>query len=223
MNSSINGKKYELDIYNIVKNCLINDKYFNTQDKKDLGGCNNKNDKKSNSPDWMQCSLKYDNINNKWIGSLNNKIPENAKNIFQNLISSIILFNGKIPPFINNNITHNEWIKIKKETTDFNDIYIDCPNDTIKNLYNSKGCIYIQISNKGLYHLGNDVCNFNVPEFICEQQLRIRTKIHTRKNKDGYCKLSVIIACQPKNIKILENSKYSLDNYSKLPINLIRI
>ena len=238
MNSSINGKKYELDIYNIVKNCLINDKYFNTQDKKDLGGCNNKNDiecnyiidrdipieiKKFNSPDWMQCSLKYDNINNKWIGSLNNKIPENAKNIFQNLISSIILFNGKIPPFINNNITHNEWIKIKKETTDFNDIYIDCPNDTIKNLYNSKGCIYIQISNKGLYHLGNDVCNFNVPEFICEQQLRIRTKIHTRKNKDGYCKLSVIIACQPKNIKILENSKYSLDNYSKLPINLIRI
>jgi hypothetical protein len=63
----------------------------------------------------MQCSLKYDNINNKWIGSLNNKIPENAKNIFQNLISSITLFNSKIPPFINNNITHNEWIKIKKK------------------------------------------------------------------------------------------------------------
>ncbi len=33
-----------LDIYNIVKKCLINDKYFNTQDKKDLGGCNNKNE-----------------------------------------------------------------------------------------------------------------------------------------------------------------------------------
>jgi hypothetical protein len=111
--------------------------------------------------------------------------------------------------------------KNKKETTDFNDIYIDCPNDTIKNLYNSKDCIYIQISNKGLYHLGNDVCHFNVPEFICEQQLRIRTKIHTRKNKDGYCKLSVIIACQPKNIKILENSKYSLDDYSKLEIIII--
>jgi hypothetical protein len=44
MNSSISGKKYELDIYNIVKNCKLNNFKFNTQDKKDLGGCNNKND-----------------------------------------------------------------------------------------------------------------------------------------------------------------------------------
>ena len=28
--------------------------------------------KKSTSPDWMQCSLKYDNNTNKWIGSLKN-------------------------------------------------------------------------------------------------------------------------------------------------------
>jgi hypothetical protein len=48
-------------------------------------------------------------------------------------------------------------------------------------------------------------------------------QVSVEKNKDGYCKLSVIIACQPKNIKILENSKYSLDDYSKLPINLIKI
>lgn len=238
MNSSIKGKKYELDIFNIVKNCMLNDLKFNTQDKTDLGGCNNKNDiecnfiiernipieiKKSNTPDWMQCSLKFDNINNKWIGSINNKIPEYSKNIFENLIHYIKLFNGKIPPFMNNNITHNEWLKIKKETTDFNDIYINCPNDTIKKLYSEKGCKYIQISNKGLYHLGDDICDFKVPEFICEQQLRVRTKIHTKKNKKGYCNLSITIACQPKNIKDLNNSKYSLDDYNKLPINLIKI
>jgi hypothetical protein len=238
MNSSISGKKYELDIYNIVKNCKLNNFKFNTQDKKDLGGCNNKNDiecnfnieknipieiKKSNSPDWMQCSLKFDNINNKWIGSLNNKIPEYSKNIFENLVSSVKLFNGKIPPFMINDITHDEWLKIKKETTDFNDIYINCPNDTIKKIYSEKGCKYIQISNKGLYHLGNDICDFKVPEFICEQQLRIRTKIHTKKNNKGYCKISVTVACQPKNIKNLINSKYSLDDYKKLPINLIKI
>ena len=160
MNSSINGKKYELDIFNIVKNCMLNNMKFNTQKQKDLGGCNNKNDiecnfiidqdipieiKKSNAPDWMQCSLKFNYINNNWIGSINNKIPENAKKIFENLISNIKLFNGNIPPFIFNNITHYEWIKIKKETTDFNDIYIECPNDTIKKLYSEKGCKYIQI------------------------------------------------------------------------------
>ena len=47
---------------------------------------------------------------------------------------------------------------------------INCPNDTIKKLYSEKDCNYIQISNKGLYHLGNDICEFNVAEFICEQQ-----------------------------------------------------
>jgi hypothetical protein len=72
-----------------------------------------------------------------------------------------------------------------------------------------------------LYHLGTDVCGFDVPLFETEQQLRIRTKIHARKNKKGFCALSVIIACQPKKIKQLQPSKYSLDNKSKLPINLV--
>lgn len=233
---SISGKKYELQVYNIVKKCKLNNILFNTQKKEDLGGCCSKNDiecnfnliqnipieiKKIKTPDWMQCSLKYDDINKKWIGSSRNKIPEKSKKIFEELIANIELFNGNIPPFLSRNITHDEWINIKKETNDFNDIYLDCNNETIKNLYSEKGCIYIQISEKGLYHLGSDLCNFNVPEFICDQQLRIRTKIHTRKNINGYCKLSVMIACQPKNIKNLINSRYSLDNQTQLPTNLI--
>lgn len=118
-------------------------------------------------------------------------------------------------------ITHKEWLQIKKETNDFNDFYIDCSNDTIKKLYSEKGCFYIQISDKGLYNLGNDICNFNVPEFICEQQLRVRTKIHTKSNSKGFCKLSVTISCKPKNINHLPKSKYSLDDSIKLPDNLI--
>lgn len=234
---SISGKKYELKIYNIVKKCKYNNNYFNTQNEDELGGCNSKNDivcmmdstnipieiKKLNTPDWMQCSLKYDCIHKKWIGSSNNKIPEESKKIFEELISNTILFNGKIPPFMLKNIIHEEWLQIKKHTTDFNDFYLDCPNDTIKRLYSEKGCIYIQISDKGLYHLGNDICNFNVPLFICEQQLRIRTKIHTRKNSKGFCKLSVTVSCQPKNIKKLNNSNYSLDDRLKLPSNLLYI
>ncbi len=38
MNSLIFGKKYELEIFNIVSKCLLNDKKFNTQNKEDLGG-----------------------------------------------------------------------------------------------------------------------------------------------------------------------------------------
>jgi hypothetical protein len=235
-NCSVNGKKYEFDVYNIVKKCKLNGKFFNTQIEGELGGCCSKNDiecnmdslkdipieiKKKNTPDWMQCSLHYDYVNKKRSGSSKNKIPETSKKIFEDIITNSTLFNGQVPPFMSKNITHEEWIKIKSETNDFKDGYIDCSNDTIKRLYGEKGCMYIQISDKGLYHLGNDICNFQVPLFICQQQLRVRTKIHKRKNSKGFCKLSVTIACQPTNISSLVKSEYSLDDKSKLPINLL--
>jgi hypothetical protein len=131
------------------------------------------------------------------------------------------LFNNKIPPFLTQNITHAEWLKIKSETTDFNDMYINIDNNIIKNLYKEKDCHYIQISKKGLYHLGEDICNFNVPEFDCKQELRIRIKIHARKNFKGICKLSVMMSCKPKNINSLKSSNFSLDTINKLPLNLI--
>jgi len=233
---SISGKKYELAVYNIVKKTRLNGIEFNTQIESELGGCSSKNDiecnmntardisieiKKLKTPDWMQCCLKYDDTDKKWIGSKKNKIPEASKKVFEELISTVTLFNGKIPPFMLKDITHEEWIKVKNETTDFNDVYVDCPSDTIMKLYSEKGCSYIQISDKGLYHLGNDVCDFKVPAFICEQQLRVRTKIHKRKNKKGFCKLSVTVACQPKNINKLISSEFSLDNQMKLPSNLV--
>lgn len=233
---SINGKKYELEVYNIVKNCKLNDRVFNLQREDELGGCSSINDiscnlnsigdisieiKKFKTPDWMQCSLHYDNINKRWVGGTRNKIPDASKKLFEDIISNITLFNGNIPPFVINNITHEEWLKIKKETTDYSDFYIDCPNDTIKRLYSNKGCSYIQLSEKGLYHLGDDKCNFNVPDFICEQEIRGRIKIHERKNKKGFCKLSITIACKPKNINNLINSEFSLDNQARLPNNLV--
>jgi len=233
---SIEGKKYEREVHAIVKNYLLNDKPFNTQNEEELGACSSKNDmecnmkserdvsieiKKAQTPDWMQCSINYDIENKRWIGSPRNKIPEASKKIFEEIISTIELFNGKIPPFMLTNITHEEWKKIKLEKNDFDDVYINCPCDTIKKLYSEKGCSYIQISGKGLYHLGQDICGFNVPEFICEQQLRIRTKIHSRKNKKGFCSLSVTVACKPKDIKQIVNSPYSLDNQTKMPNNLV--
>jgi hypothetical protein len=267
-NCSREGKKYELEIYNILKKCTYNNISFNTQLPNQLGGCSAENDlvcnyynkendknykigievKKLNAPDWMQCSLIYDNILNKWTTNLKNKIPVNAKKIFEELLQKIQtksdinndtnidsktetnlvpkidnyqLFNNKIPPFLTQNLTHDEWLKIKSETTDFNDIYINIDNNIIKNLYKEKDCHYIQISKKGLYHLGEDICSFNVPEFDCKQELRIRIKIHARKNFKGICKLSVMMSCKPKNINSLKASNFSLDNISKLPVNLI--
>ena len=40
------------------------------------------------------------------------------------------------------------------------------------------------------------------------------------KNKNGYCRLSVIASCQPKTITSLLPSPYSLDDKDKLPFVL---
>jgi len=226
-NSVIEGIKYERKIHNILSKCYILHKLFNTQKINELGGCTNKQDiicnykkvfdvgieiKKSKSPECMQCKLNY--IDKQWIPSV--KANEN----FTNLIKNIKLFNGKIPPFIENKITFTEWVDIKNKCADFNDIYISIPNDTIKKLYSSKDCKYIQIYKKGLYHLGEDYCNFDVPELICDQKIRIRIKNHGTKNKQGFCNLSVTAACYFVDIKQLPDSKYSLDDIKKLPKSL---
>lgn len=234
---SVEGSKYEKTIYNIIKYCTIQNKPFNTQKENELGGSSSKNDiecnfvtekdigievKKYNTPDWMQCSIKYNKTNKRWEASKKGKNVDECKKMFNRLINNINLYDGEIPPFMERSITHSEWIKIKKETNKWDDKYIDIPSDYISKLYQAKGCNYIQISNGyGLYHLGNDICNFNVPIFHIEQQLRVRTKIHTRKNKKGFCNLSVTIACKPKDITKLKHSKYTLDEPNKLPISLI--
>ena len=230
---SVNGNIYEKKIYNVIKNVKFNHNKFTIQKEADLAGSSCNNDlecildnkiigieaKKFNTPDWMQCSLKYSN--GVWTGSKKGKIPEVSRNIFNNLLKNIPLFNGKIPPFINKKYTHKQWISIKKKTNDWDDNYIDIPNDTIKNIYKAKGCYYIQISEYGLYHLGDDIYKFNVPEFIINQEMRVRTKIHTTKDKNGFCSLSVTAACKTKNITQLTKSQYSLDNIKKLPKSLI--
>lgn len=233
---SISGLNYEKKIYNTVQNTKIDGKLFNTQDINEIGGskaindiqCNFKGNrnigievKKCNTPDWMQCSIKFDEKRRIWEGSSNGKIPLNSREIFNNLLKNRNLYEGKVPPFLENNITYDEWVNIKSKSNIWKDIYFDIPNDTIKNIYSEKGCYYIQISDYGLYHLGNDICNFGVPEFIIDQQIRIRTKIHRRVNRNGFCDMSVIAACQPKDIKKLKKSTFSLDNINKLPKNLI--
>ena len=233
---SVEGNKYEKHIYQNVKYSKLNNKFFNTQQITDLAGSSSKNDiecnfneicdigieiKKSNTPDWMQCSLKYNKIKKIWEGSKRSKIPAQCKEEFNKLVNNLNIYDNEIPPFFQRKLTHEEWLNIKKETTQWNDTYLPIPNDTINKLYSIKKCYYIQISDYGLYHLGNDICGFGVPEFKIEQQIRIRIKVHHRKTKKGYCSLSVTAACQPININNLKKSNYSLDDITKLPDNLL--
>lgn len=234
---SVEGNNYEKKIHNVIKYCNINNKSFNTQKEDELAGSSCKNDlecnfiggndigieaKKYNTPDWMQCSIKYNKETKSWEATNKGKNPIGCREMFNKFINEIDLYNGEIPPFMEKSITHEERVKIKSETNKWNDIYTDIPSNCISKLYQVKGCNYIQISNGyGLYHLGHDICNFDVPLFNIEQRLRIRTKIHTRKNKKGFCNLSVTVACQPKDITKVKQSKYSLDDKDKLPVSLI--
>jgi len=234
---SISGGNYEKEIHDVLKKCFINGRPFNTQFENQLGGSSSKNDivcnfnsindigieaKKCKTPDWMQCSLHYNKLNNQWSASTMGKNTVETQSIFNSLLQNINFFNGQIPVFIDNKITHTDWKKIKDECDTWNDYYTSIPNDTIRRLYHTKRCQYIQISDGfGLYHLGEDICNFGVPIFETEQQFRFRTKIHKRENKEGFCDLSVTVACQPKNINFLPRSPYSLDNKNRLPPNLI--
>lgn len=175
------GKEYEKKIHDIVKRCSIYGRPFNTQDEADLGGSSSKNDiscnyidkedigievKKSATPDWMQSSIKFNNDTKKWEVT-KGKNPKKCRKIFNNLINNINLYDGDVPPFFMRKITHKEWKKIKEKTDKWNDVYFDIPPDTISKLYSAKGCKYIQISdNYGLYHLGIDICGFDVLPFI---------------------------------------------------------
>ena len=226
---SKSGNQYERDIFNVLKSTTIHGKPFCTGTVDSLAGSTAGNDiecnflgekdigievKKCRTPDWMQCSIKFKD--GKWGGSQRCKIPKASREIFNELLNNVVLFGGNTPPFFERKVTHEEWLLIKKEKK-WKDHYIPIPNYIIRDLYRKKGCQYIQISDYGLYHLGEDVCGFGVPEFIIEQQLRIRTKIHKRKNAKGFCNLSVTAACQPCDIRTLNKSPYSLDDVERLP------
>lgn len=245
---SENGKKYEKIVYSICNSISFKNKTsaFCNKTEEELAGCGSGNDiecqykntiipieiKSYKSPDWMQMALIPD-LNNKskdgiiqWKSSSNAKIPEKAKELFNNMIEDEILFNNKIPPFFEENMTHEKWVKLKKKKEHFKDHTFKCSSDFISQLYSAKGCFYIQVSEMGLYHTGNDICNFGVPKFEVESELRVRIKIHSTgtKTKDNCMRASVTISAKPINLKTnLEESNYSLDNINKIPKKLVKI
>ncbi len=132
----------------------------------------------------------------KWVQKCSNRIPPECKTIFENILQNKIIFNNQKPMFFDNKITYKQWIN-SSDISNFEPQFFGCDDNTISQLYFLKGCNYIQISGKGLYHTGIDVCNFGVPYFKCPQKLMIKVKVHKKKNNKGFLEASVIATPVP--------------------------
>lgn len=227
-----NGCKYEEQVKEV---CILCN--FCNNDTK-LGGstinpdlvCKDKNNEnifieiksKLKSSDWGQMII-YPDKDNNWKSKGNNKISDNSKILIEELLKGVKIFNGKIPKFLLQKITHKEWKDIKQSTNDFNDCYFECTDNYIADYYKNKGCAYIQVKDYGLYHTGLDICDFNVLYLDLPCRLRIRTKIHHAMMKDGYMNASVTASLHPIYNKDFMKSDYSLDNINKIPLQLRKI
>jgi hypothetical protein len=165
---------------------------------------------KHNGVDWGQKKLEL--VDGKW---------KHNDEFVTTVLNNASLFNFTLPPPMCQDIMHQDWIQIKKNENTWDDVNFIIPDDYISKYYRDKGCYSIQINNKGLYHLGDDICNFCVPEVRVKTKLRVRTKVHSRTGKKGkFTQLSVMASYCPVN-STFASSPYSLDDILKLPPGLI--
>lgn len=205
-NCSKSGNNYEKLVYDIIKDrphikCLCGGSSHNP----DIECVDGKSIevKKESAPDWGQSVLKWED--GKWVSQ---------NELFQKYMGSLKM---KRPPFFDRKMKYSEWLEIK---SDFKDEYVDIDDETISIYYKSKGTDYIQVSGYGLYHMGDDVFNLGVPKLNIKQRMRVRVKVHTSSDKNGYAHLSVTAAFQPMSLKDMKKSMYSLDDVNRLPPNL---
>lgn len=229
---SINGKAYEVLVADICKQ-LKSPKCsepLNTQSNEALGGCSMKHDmvlnfneiadtiveiKGKNVPDWVQCSL-IPNASGFWCPKAS-VLPQPVKSMFESILHNVVVFDGRIPVFSE---TCAHW---EKQAPYFQDQYFDVPSGCIAEAYKHRGVHYIQVFGKGLFHTGDDVCEFGVPMFDCLQRLRVRCKRHGKKcvKTGNHIPSSVMASFRP-IYSSLEVSPFSLDDLAKAPTTLMR-
>tara|TARA_Y100000590_G_scaffold470585_1_gene666599 strand:+ start:941 stop:1846 length:906 start_codon:yes stop_codon:yes gene_type:complete len=235
------GKEYEKKVFEMVKDCTINNKPFNTQNEEELGGSSCRNDiecdfqgkkigiecKAKLKTEYIQVDIHLDE-NNEWAGPTKRTKKSHPQSVVERYLKEVNkksnLFYGNPPPFKNFktkeefDIWERDFLKKKKENGDGEKKdyrwYIDTPDFVAKN-YKEKGNSYIQIKGQGLYYLESDVCNFGVPKFNPKKiELRIRCK---RRGKQGCIPSSLTVSAW---VSELDESRYSLDDKDKLPQSL---
>lgn len=95
--------------------------------------------------------------------------------IHSEILSNYQPWSGNIPSFLKGDKSFDTWLSEKKM---FKDEYKFISSDVIRKYYKDKNIHYIQIQEKGLYHIDTDVLNIGTPIFDCESKLRIRCKQH---------------------------------------------
>ena len=128
------------------------------------------------------------------------EVPEDC--FMKNVIGDANPYNGQIPAcFTEKKLS--VWNQAKHL---FGDIYIEKPETIVSDYYREKGCAYIQIKGKGLYHTGTDILNLGVPLFSVHTMLRIRV---TKHMKNGVpTDVTAALVFKRKDIKI---SSYCLE------------
>lgn len=111
--------------------------------------------------------------------------------LHRKILADRIPFNGRIPSFLSSKITYEEWLEEKEYFHD--ESYIIKNSSFITEYYSSQGSQYIHFEDKGLFHTGNDVLQWGVPEFKCDIKVRIRCKQHSGKIPSS---VQVVILCQ---------------------------
>lgn len=222
---SASGIKYEKIINDICSkiNSPFTGKPLSTIPSDGLGGCSDRHDlqlnwkndrdvnveiKRKTAPDWVQARLCFESQVWRMKGTGSSVV---ARDIIDDILSDERVYDFP-PPFINDtddSMTYDDWVRVKHM---YPDVYIPCPNDSIAKTYRAKGVHYIQLEHYGLYHTGEDVCDFGVPMFTCSQRLRVRCKRHGSRCKvtGNHIPTSVTAALRP-TIKTLTKSPICIE------------
>jgi hypothetical protein len=108
---------------------------------------------------------------------------------FKSLIGDYVPFKGEVPSFLKGDKSFETWVN---EKHNFKGEYIPVGNNAVTRYYENKGSKYIYIESKGMYHTGEDPCQFGVPLFLSNTRIRIRCKQHGSSSVPGSVMASLV-------------------------------
>ena len=143
---------------------------------------------------------------NKWKVLKSPKIPQYSRIYFEEII------NADYNKLINMIYYRNQEPHIIHGITNKNNIMLH--EETMSLLYKNKGNVYVQAKDKGLYHTGDDIMDFNVKKYNAKQMLKFKSIVISSNHIR-------LISYIDFNSNTLNSSNYSLDLYNyKLPHQL---